>query len=156
MRNGGLSDDAMDLLRKILSFDYMGSSEFEWGAVPQAFAFIAKQASEQNIVTGEISVREQPVYYLCPKQYEEEVKKRIKSLGDNEHSKDFCLKERCGLEDYLRADEIARIRKNKNVAEYYRKNVGWIELDNGFMFFVDKNMYEQVCNLFGIGKQGNE
>lgn len=31
LKNGGLSEDAMKLLRPIFSFDYMGSAEFEFG-----------------------------------------------------------------------------------------------------------------------------
>ena len=42
MRNGGLSNEAMDLIRGIWSFDYMGASEFEWGAIPKALGEIAK------------------------------------------------------------------------------------------------------------------
>jgi hypothetical protein len=149
LKNGGLSDTAMDLLRGVMSFDYMGSAEFEFGAVPQAFAFIASQAIEQNLVIGEIFLQNQSVYYICPKPYEEEVKKRISALGENEHNA-FRLKERCGLQDYLQAEEIAKIRKNPRIVEYYKKNVGWLELDNGFMFFTDKDMFKGVCKLFGV------
>jgi hypothetical protein len=41
LRNGGLSQEAMDLIRGIWSFDYMGSAEFEFGAVPEALNAIA-------------------------------------------------------------------------------------------------------------------
>jgi hypothetical protein len=27
---------------------------------------------------------------------------------------------------------------------------GWLELDNGFFFFVDKKMYEGVCDLLEV------
>jgi hypothetical protein len=27
---------------------------------------------------------------------------------------------------------------------------GWLELNNGFMFFTDRTMWEQTSNLFGI------
>lgn len=42
LRDGGLSKEAMQLLSQLWSFDYMGSSEFEWGAVPAALHAMAK------------------------------------------------------------------------------------------------------------------
>ena len=33
--NGGLSKDAMSLLKPIFSFDYMGSAEFDFGVLPK-------------------------------------------------------------------------------------------------------------------------
>ena len=42
--NGGLSHEAMDILRGIFSFDYMGAAEFEFGAVPKALQTIAANA----------------------------------------------------------------------------------------------------------------
>ena len=42
-KNGGLTDEAMDLIRPIMSFDYMGAAEFEFGAVPETLSKIARQ-----------------------------------------------------------------------------------------------------------------
>jgi hypothetical protein len=62
-RNGGLTDEAMALLKNVFSFDYMGSAEFEWGAVPQALSFLATQ----TLVSGTVAVKPgNIVYYLCP------------------------------------------------------------------------------------------
>jgi hypothetical protein len=30
------------------------------------------------------------------------------------------------------------------------RTVGWLELDNGYMFFSDKTMFERTCQLFDI------
>ena len=34
--NGGLHPAAIEMLKNVFSFDYMGAAEFEWGAVPTA------------------------------------------------------------------------------------------------------------------------
>jgi hypothetical protein len=133
LSDGGFSSDAMKILKTIYRFDYMGSSEFEWGAVPAAFQFLAKQSHAKKVVSGKVG----DVYYIAPKQYEEEIKKRIEKLKVNE--RDFRLKEYCGLSDALNQTE-----------KRFHEPVGWIELDNGFMFFIDEEMFNNSCQLFGI------
>lgn len=144
LKNGGLSDSAMKLLRAIFSFDYMGSAEFEFGAVPSAFNFIAEQAGKDNLVEGRIinnkNNGKEYIYYICPKQYEEDVKERINKLRKSES--DFRLKEFCGLKDYF-----------ESKSDYSKRNQGWIELDNGFMFFVNEEMFQKTKKLFGIKKE---
>ncbi len=133
LSNGGFSADAMKILKTLYRFDYMGSAEFEWGAVPAAFQFLAKQSHAKKVVAGKVG----GVYYIVPKSYEEEVKIRIEKLKDNEHS--FSLKEYCGLKDALTQTE-----------KRFHEPVGWIEIDNGFMFFIDEEMFNNSCNLLGI------
>lgn len=135
-RNGGLSEGVMTYLREIFSFDYMGSAEFEFGAVPAAIAFLAEQATEDNLITGEIV----GVHYVCPKPYEEEVKIRLKGMKKKE-SRD--TKEHVGLSDYFK----------KDASEHDRKNLGWLELDNGYAFFVDKEMFEGFVAFLGRFKK---
>jgi hypothetical protein len=36
LKDGGINKEAYELIEKLWRFDYMGSSEFEWGAVPAA------------------------------------------------------------------------------------------------------------------------
>ena len=40
LKDGGMSKEAYELVNKLWRFDYMGASEFEWGAVPAALAAI--------------------------------------------------------------------------------------------------------------------
>ena len=133
LENGGLSKEAMSILKDIFSFDYMGSSEFEWGAVPAALNFIAEQSDLKAVVSGET----QGVFYICPKSYETGVIAIIKTLLEDEHS--LRLKEWCGLSDRVNHPD-----------EYNQNKVGWLELDNGFFFFVDKDMFEKTKTLFEV------
>jgi hypothetical protein len=140
LKNGGLSDNAMGLIRGIFSFDYMGSAEFEFGAVPTALKFIAVQAVQSNIINSKVELnKNETVYYLCPLEYESEVVNRIKQLRIDEYK--YSLKEHCGLKDYFDGSYGRPPRKD---------NCGWLELDNGYMFFTDKEMYDKTCQLFGI------
>ncbi len=34
--------------------------------------------------------------------------------------------------------------------ESEKRNLAWLELDNGFVFFVDRGMFEKFCALFGV------
>jgi len=143
--NGGLSKAGMDRLRTIFSFDYMGSAEFEWGAVPAALQFLAEQRFAKGLIAGVTDVspdddKKNFVYYVCPIQYETNVVKRIKELR---LMKGLMLKEHCGLREYFE-------EKNPRYEEYAKRNIGWLELDNGFIFFTDKEVFDKFCLLFGI------
>jgi len=140
LKNGGLSDKAMGMLKTIMSFDYMGSAEFEWGAVPAAFEFIAEQAGKGNILTNTVTASNgKPVFYLCPKEYYPEVHDRIKKFLETEDEYKLDLKEHCGLRQAIFEE-----------GKYKPDVIGWLEIDNGFMFFTDEEMYENVCMLFGL------
>ena len=133
--NGGLSKEALGAIKEIMAFDYMGASEFEWGAVPNALIFLAEQAQNKNIVSGEMSLEGNTIYYVCPKSLEKEIVGRIKSIYADEQG--LRLKEYCGLQNAF----------DKN-PRYQSRICGWLELDNGFMFFKDREMYDGVCGLF--------
>jgi hypothetical protein len=142
LKNGGLSDSAMDLIREIWSFDYMGAAEFEFGAVPAALRFIAEQASKNNLLHSGFELHKgEMVYLIAPLEYFKEASNRIKLLREDPYK--LGLKERCGLDSYF--DE-----KEERYKVYAKKTCGWLEIDNGFMFFTDKEMYDKTCVLFGL------
>lgn len=149
--NGGLSGEAMHLLRDVFSFDYMGAAEFEFGAVPKALQAIAKD--HRLLVAGSLSIAlkdvqkgwdekhappataEAEVFYLCRTEHVREVTERIRAMAAKDHN----LKESTRLPSTLRPSR-----------EWDGETVGWIELDNGFMFFTDREMWERTCALFGV------
>lgn len=133
LRNGGLSDEAMALLQDIFSFDYMGAAEFEWGEVPDAFSSMRQHAEDKGLTSGVV----EEVYYICPKVFEEDVKSLISNLRKTElpHLKEFC-----GLAAHFKT-KSSKPRRN---------TLGWLELDNGFMFFVDEDMFNKVKVLYGL------
>jgi len=148
-KNGGLSDKAFTLLKGIWSFDYMGSAEFEYGAVPESLGKLAEAVEKEQLICGsfklhykyedwrtlEVSEGNKRVYYLCPKEIEKEVKTRIAKWAMSDRSD---TKERIELNMSLSGNE-------KRSCSY-----GWLEIDNHFMFFTDEKMWRGSCDLFGV------
>lgn len=152
LRNGGLSDEAMGLLREIFGFDYMGAAEFEWGAVPKALEKIAKDAEDYRASSFTISLdkikrswneegeREGPdpeIFVICKRDHKTEVRKRIEDWATNSVGED--LKEWTQLSTTLVPTK-----------DWHKEVQGWLELDNGFFFFVDREMWEKTAGLFGV------
>ena len=134
LKNGGLSDQTAELINGVFAFDYMGAAEFEYGAVPEAMQFIANQAGKKAVISGE----HRGVYYICPKSYQTGVCDVINSLLADESA--LGLKEFCGLKEAISPKDEG----------YHRNTVGWLELNNGFFMFTDKEMFESTKLFFGV------
>jgi hypothetical protein len=157
LKNGGLSDDAMDLLRDVFSFEYMGAAEFEFGSVPDALSQIAKEDLTTFTITVPLTevppnwqdksntkpVGEGSIYVLCAKRLADAATERINRWARNNHTDD--TKERVGLTSALRPYH-----------EWDADTCGWLELNNGFMFFTDEDMFQSTCSLFGVETFGVE
>jgi len=151
LKNGGLRDEAMDLLRGIFSFDYMGAAEFEWGAVPKALDRMAR--AHTNLIATEVAVDlstlapdwqtratysgEGTVYVICQETHLEEVASRIRMWAQEGYQ--ARLKEATHLDSALRPDKPDWI-----------DTCGWLELDNGFLFFTEAEMFQKAADLFGV------
>jgi len=148
-KNGGLTNDAMDILREIFSFDYMGAAEFEWGAVPKALAKMAgdrKDFKKFTIIlkSGEI---EEPwrnkkgvkfpgpfkVFSFCREGDAKEVEKFIRKNAKNKTR----LKEMTMLNHAL-----------KPIEKWDSDRCGWLELGSGFFFFTDEEMCDKTVAMF--------
>ena len=173
LKNGGLSDQAFTMLKDIFSFDYMGAAEFEFGAVPQALKMIASNADHLEAFTIQFPLSEvkEPysfgyhrvngrrvkkkkvtqeckslaeIFVIAPKEWREELAVRIKKWACEDYNPG--LKASTCLNASLRPTE-----------DYHKRKVGWLELDNGFFFFTDREMFKQVAELFGVttGSEGS-
>lgn len=145
-KNEGLSDDAMNLIKGIFQFDYMGAAEFEFGEIPKILTMIAKSAEDKTLIKGHFKPSrkyKKTVYYICNKDMEEYVKAFIKSLLAASYKKRPHLKEMTLFD--------ANMEDRDKMKKYYEKYCGWLELDNGFFFFVDEDMFNNTCKLFGVG-----
>lgn len=136
LKDGGLSDKAMNLIKMVWRFDYMGSAEFEWGAVPESLSNIFEYCKKKKVVIGNISLKSdlQDVNFICQLGDEKEVIKVIKELYEKDYK--YHLKESCLLK--------------RSLGEKEPDIQGWLELDNHFMFFIDKEMFGKTLELFGI------
>jgi len=136
--NGGLSDSVMGMLQDIFSFDYMGAAEFEFGSVPSALQHIASNID--GYTTHRLKGDDGIVFVICHEKHIPHTTDLISRLRNGEE-KD--LKERSRLQESLQA--IKEKAKNN-----YYYSFGWLELDNGFLFFTDKKMFLATSKLFGI------
>lgn len=143
----GLKEEAWDLLDPIFRIDYMGAAEFEFGAIPKTLGSLA----EDNLVSGQMTVaakdiqskmwrkktpepQDRTVYYLCRADHADAIEQRIRDLA----------------KDTFRLKEMSYVPEALNPAdEYEKKYIGWLELDNGFFFFVDETAWRETCKLFG-------
>lgn len=129
----GYPDQMMFTLHQAFDFDYMDSPRFRSVPIPRALQFLATKIKLGQIVTGQTCF----VYYICPTSYESQVRTVINRLLFYEKS--FGLEKPCGLHEYFLTDIIIPTQA-----------VGWLELDNGFMFFADLDMFESTKKLFEI------
>jgi hypothetical protein len=139
IKNGGLSDEAMKLLRGIFSFDYMGAAEFEWGAVPEALSKIARS----DLVAFWFNVPDHTIFVLAPAEWRTEVEARIREFTRDYGDDYYHLKESTLLHQVLYEDDPKR-------REFYERYGGWLELNNGFLFFTDEEMWAKTCDLFEV------
>lgn len=159
LQNGGLSAEAMNLLRGIFRFDYMGAAEFEFGAVPKALQKLAEAGEESRLhaFTVDIPLSEVealdwaerkkkrpaaekkvivPFWVLSPElEWEDEITRRIRLWAKT----DPALKETIGIPRSVRDPDSS-----------WWSVRGWLELDNGFMFFTDHEMFLMTAKLFGV------
>lgn len=134
---GGFTDKGWQMVNQLFSFDYMGSAEFEFGSVPRSISQILEWSKCKDVKSKLLSFKK-PVWVVYHKDMEKYVELTVSDLisDDKAESK---LKERCGLASYI---------KDKR---YIDESIcGWLEIDNHFMFFTDKEMYENVIKAFGI------
>ena len=144
---GGLSEKQRSVTRTCFDFDQMGAAEFEFGAVPEALATIwNRQRADRSNYHGwtmsvdvkdgtESLVRVGEIYVIAPLGWDQEVECRIATWAREGWRSD--LKEPTGLQGALTCPEKARTK-------------GYLELDNGFFFFVDRDMYEAVASLLEV------
>lgn len=155
-KNGGLSDEAMDLLRDIFAFDYMGAAEFEFGEVPKALQQIARKGEEGQLAAWAFEIlysqvakpsrdeanppaprSKATIYVLCPLEWIDEAEERITALAGKNPPR---TKAWVGLAEVLRPGE----------GGYERPTRGWLEIDNGYFFFTDREMWVKTARLFGV------
>ena len=105
---------------KILSFDYMGSSEFEWGALPKSLKRIRQDID--YYIQFQYSFTKHPakvVTVFCTKQQQEFVPQILELLSEDR----IWLKETCDLPKYISGDVS------------YPTNDFWWDIENDWFFW---------------------
>ncbi|MCR4334327.1 MAG: hypothetical protein NUV47_01180 [Patescibacteria group bacterium] len=111
----------------ILGFDYMGSAEFEFGALSQSLKRIREQISEYRTFSAVGVPLNHPlnvsndfkITIFCNGNNHKEICQAVKNLADNK----FHLKEYCDFSDWIHS------KKN------YRNSDFWWDIENDYMFW---------------------
>ena len=176
---GGLmmiSDEGWKAIQSVCDLHYMGAAEYEFGTVPTCLSELAKD--HEKLVTFPLiikradikpnwnhenahrrarhaelaeakkngvkpprakklvaNVADVTVYVICRKDNMVEVGERIRELA----------KEKWQLK---RGDGFASALDP--ATDYDREPIGWLELDNGFMFFLGYEEYCGMSKMFGL------
>jgi hypothetical protein len=121
---------------KLLRFDYMGSAEFEFGALPKSLkrvrADIFKYVKFEYFFKNYSSNYKNSVTVFCKKEQKEFMPDILEQLAENK----IRLKERCDLSQYL---------KEENGNDF------WWDVDNDWFFWkinpiFAKNFQEELEN----------
>lgn len=173
-----LTKEAWDLLDPIFTIDYMGAAEYEFGTIPNVLRAMAQAGLVEGYVDiegrqikpswdrkqdhekalkkynaikkrGHTPKKPKPkmelpedrrVYYLCRKDHEQYVRELIVRAAKGEvHTK-------CGHNFDYALDPYNRAIRTK----------GWLELDNGFFFFLDEKMWRRTKELFDSSEDGDD
>lgn len=156
MGGGRMTPETRQAFKTAFEFDYMGSSEFEWGSVPEALEKIYND--RLSFVTGEVEIPVQKIkldtwekqhyslkkdekatiFIWCQPDHLKYAKELVLDLAMHERSNK--LKERSMLRyQYLEEKD----GHNDNLG-------GWLEMDNGFFFFADQKMFRNTIAVFGV------
>lgn len=165
---GRLSPQALELLLPVFSFDYMGAAEYEFGAVPEALSMIFETAKAEKLFFSTLDIKVKdikersligernprtwescPVYIIGNNDNQEEISRRVRLLAIDEMG--------CMAEGRKQAHEGMWVRDSVQLDRflawepaYDRHPIGWLELNNGFFFSVDRQMTEKFAKLFGL------
>ncbi|MCX6710318.1 MAG: hypothetical protein NTV63_05215 [Candidatus Woesearchaeota archaeon] len=135
--SSGLEEKTEEALANIWSWHYMGAAEFENGIVNNALKMISEYSQANDFATGICKLDDKKkAYYICKKEDENGVKKIITQLYDNENA--------------IKLKAPALLKPSFEERKYFKDTLGWLELNNGFMFFKGKKMYAQTLEFFGI------
>lgn len=151
IKNGTIDLNVMKEARPGLwEWDYMGSSEFEWGAVPKALKEFAAQPDLTSFVVkvpitdirrpcgtkvGVTDPDDKITFYaIGAAAKKDEISERIRELAAH----------KCHLKEGTRIDHAVF----ETLLD--KRTRGWFEMDNHFFFFMDKDMFHDARNLFGV------
>jgi hypothetical protein len=114
------TDENAKGIDKHLAMDYMGSSEFEWGALPKSLRRVREQL--QSYVMFNYSFKKRPekvVTVFCKKEQQEFIGDILEQLSEGK----LHLQEYCDLSNYV------------NPETKYRDSDFWWDIDEDWFFW---------------------
>jgi hypothetical protein len=114
---------------RFFMMDYMGSSEFEWGALPASLKRI--RAMPKIAEPKRIKVNQYVVWYVGPAEYHEVAELLFRDQLNSRQNQKMRLKEATRIFDTFIGDDWL----NKKRDDY----VGWWDVENDWAFFITKD-----------------
>lgn len=109
----------------ILTFCYMGSSEYEWGALPKSLKEIRNRFNDY--IYFDLVVHDKVITVFCKSIYKEVIEQVILDLSENKYR----LKERCYFHNFI----------NDDTYEYFKADCWW-DIENHFFFWRKDDEFE--------------
>jgi len=172
-----MSKAGWEAIQSVCNLHYMGAAEYEFGTIPECLG--ALHNDHEKLVTFELKLKRSQikanwahehmarkarrleiekfkavgkkpprakktkpgrqedavVYVICRREHQAEVPDRIRELALDKIE----LKRGCGFSAAL-----------DPASKHDMEAVGWLELDNGFFFFVGYEEYAGMATLFGV------
>jgi hypothetical protein len=108
----------------IISLDYMGSAEFEWGAIPKSLGRIRETINEYTYL--DVPMRDKVITVFCKDSQKSEMRKTLEELAENK----IRLKEHSNFHTYINPmDKEDQERFGGHDTDF------WWDIENDFMFF---------------------
>lgn len=152
-----LTQEQHDAICDLFRLDSMGSAHFEFGAIPNALYRLATNKSIRayqvdmalNPTGGTLShlkltPKMQTIYVLTTPETLSDTLESVQSLAQG-NEQGLKREANVGLSIFL--DEIA---EKRSWAKGSKKNVGWHDIENDFLFFTDKTMFDGIRERFEI------
>lgn len=108
----------------IVHFDYMGSSEFEWGALPESLGKIRDLINDYTYL--DVQIKDKVITVFCKDSQKSEVKQYLTELSENK----WHLQEYSDFDNYINPKFI------KSRTDF------WWDISNHLMFWRKDNEFE--------------
>lgn len=128
----GLSKETLNYLFTICDFDYMGASQYEWGAIPKSLSNIFKSRQQRIYIEKEISGVN--FIFLVEKEKSEEYFKKVETWMETNRD---AHGEYHGLADWKGGGYL----NIKNLT-------GWLDLTDDVLFFVNNEQGKEMAQKF--------
>lgn len=108
----------------IVHFDYMGSSEFEWGALPESLGKIRDLINDYTYL--DVPIKDKVITVFCKDSQKSEVKQYLTELSENKWH----------LQEYSDFDHYINPQFMKSRTDF------WWDISNHLMFWRKDNEFE--------------
>ena len=120
---------------EMLDYDYMGNSEYEWGALPRSYKRIRFNFGKYKVFnTGLKNCNGVPCFVLCQESKKDLVIENIKELAQGERR----LKEGITFQHHIKKSEYLWNKPRENF---------WWDIENDFMLWFGEDKNDVIFNL---------